>query len=259
MNATRPCLPSHPLRLPFTVSRLLSGPLRRLHSACLCPGPHSASVHGPIPPPTAPLRCIQPCTWLLGRLPRALPPPAHTLRLRRAPPPHAQYAPQPFPIEHGGYVQYPLPSTILSTPMAPFLPVMHTDDAAMKLSDRVRRRCFSCCTTDTTNMQQSARTRVRLQGGSPTNAVLLLLLRWRSSSVKGKGKQEDLDASTTAGSVHLFPSLWSSAHSRIRVDVRELGSGSPPQSLQLPPPLRARAPSIHPAIPPLRRKSLRSR
>ncbi|KAJ7794878.1 hypothetical protein B0H13DRAFT_2689532 [Mycena leptocephala] len=114
-----------------------SGPLRRLHSARLCPGPHSASAHSPIPPPTAPLRCIQPCTWLLGRLRCALPPPAHTLRLRREPPPHVQYAPQPFPIAHGGYVQYPLPGTILSTPMAPSLPVMHTDDAAMKLSDRI--------------------------------------------------------------------------------------------------------------------------
>ncbi|KAJ7913760.1 hypothetical protein B0H13DRAFT_2326012 [Mycena leptocephala] len=32
---------------------------------------------------------------------------------------HAQYAPQPFPIAHGGYVPYPLPGTILSAPMAP--------------------------------------------------------------------------------------------------------------------------------------------
>ncbi|KAJ7724642.1 hypothetical protein B0H16DRAFT_1232337, partial [Mycena metata] len=29
------------------------------------------------------------------------------------------------------------------------LAIVHTDDAATKLSDRVRRRCFNCCTTDT--------------------------------------------------------------------------------------------------------------
>ncbi|KAJ7239240.1 hypothetical protein C8J57DRAFT_1086395 [Mycena rebaudengoi] len=27
--------------------------------------------------------------------------------------------------------------------------VVHADNAATKLSDRVRRRCFNCCTTDT--------------------------------------------------------------------------------------------------------------
>ncbi|KAJ7447453.1 hypothetical protein FB451DRAFT_943550, partial [Mycena latifolia] len=33
--------------------------------------------------------------------------------------------------------------------------VVHTDDAAMKLSDRVRRRCFNCCTTDTSTWRRS--------------------------------------------------------------------------------------------------------
>ncbi|KAJ7907967.1 hypothetical protein B0H13DRAFT_2662183 [Mycena leptocephala] len=79
------------------------------------------------------------------------------------PHPHAQYAPQPFPIAHGGYVPYPLPGTILSAPMAPpqggggagGIQVVHTDDAATKLSDRVRRRCFNCCTTDTSTWRRS--------------------------------------------------------------------------------------------------------
>ncbi|KAJ7467741.1 hypothetical protein FB451DRAFT_1040073 [Mycena latifolia] len=33
--------------------------------------------------------------------------------------------------------------------------VVHTDDAATKLSDRVRRRCFNCCTTDTSTWRRS--------------------------------------------------------------------------------------------------------
>jgi hypothetical protein len=76
---------------------------------------------------------------------------------------HAQYAPQPLPIVHGGYLPYQLPGTMLSAPMAPpsggpvgggdgggsVIQVAHTDDAATKLSDWVRRRCFNCCTADT--------------------------------------------------------------------------------------------------------------
>jgi hypothetical protein len=80
------------------------------------------------------------------------------------PHPRAQYAPQPFPIAHGGYVLYPLPGTILSAPMAPpkgggggagVIQVVHADDAATKLSDRVRRRCFNSCTTDTRTWRRS--------------------------------------------------------------------------------------------------------
>ncbi|KAJ7452024.1 hypothetical protein FB451DRAFT_1100949, partial [Mycena latifolia] len=33
--------------------------------------------------------------------------------------------------------------------------VVHTDDTATKLSDRVRRRCFNCCTTDTSTWRRS--------------------------------------------------------------------------------------------------------
>ncbi|KAK0457313.1 uncharacterized protein EV420DRAFT_1271686 [Desarmillaria tabescens] len=32
---------------------------------------------------------------------------------------------------------------------------MYTEDAATKLSDRVRRRCFNCCTTDTSTWRRS--------------------------------------------------------------------------------------------------------
>ncbi|KAK0488442.1 hypothetical protein IW261DRAFT_350097 [Armillaria novae-zelandiae] len=33
--------------------------------------------------------------------------------------------------------------------------IMYTEDAATKLSDRVRRRCFNCCTTDTSTWRRS--------------------------------------------------------------------------------------------------------
>ncbi|KAJ7149409.1 hypothetical protein C8R43DRAFT_1007034 [Mycena crocata] len=80
--------------------------------------------------------------------------------------PHAHGHPYPAPygIQHGGYVPYPLPGTILSAPMPPpagsqqgqgVIQVVHTDDAATKLSDRVRRRCFNCCTTDTSTWRRS--------------------------------------------------------------------------------------------------------
>lgn len=40
-------------------------------------------------------------------------------------------------------------------PTQQYLPVVHTDDATTKLSDRVRRRCFNCCTTDTSTWRRS--------------------------------------------------------------------------------------------------------
>ncbi|KAJ7772336.1 hypothetical protein B0H16DRAFT_1513139 [Mycena metata] len=33
--------------------------------------------------------------------------------------------------------------------------IIHTDDAATALSDKVRRRCFNCCTTDTSVWRRS--------------------------------------------------------------------------------------------------------
>lgn len=36
-----------------------------------------------------------------------------------------------------------------------FVPI-YTDDASTKLSDRVRRRCFNCCTTDTSTWRRSS-------------------------------------------------------------------------------------------------------
>lgn len=46
------------------------------------------------------------------------------------------------------YLPYPLPGQANMN-------IIHTDDAATKLSDRVRRRCFNCCTTDTSTWRRS--------------------------------------------------------------------------------------------------------
>lgn len=67
--------------------------------------------------------------------------------------PH-QFAVPAMPHGHGnpmrdGYGHpYPLPGQAPVT-------IIHTDDAATKLSDRVRRRCFNCCTTDTSTWRRS--------------------------------------------------------------------------------------------------------
>ena len=47
-----------------------------------------------------------------------------------------------------GSLTYPLPGQNHYT-------IGYTDDAATKLSDRVRRRCFNCCTTDTSTWRRS--------------------------------------------------------------------------------------------------------
>ncbi|KAJ7186153.1 hypothetical protein C8R46DRAFT_1062599 [Mycena filopes] len=62
-----------------------------------------------------------------------------------------QYAPPP---QAYGYVPYPLPGAPPPGP-GPAIQIIHTDDAATKLSDRVRRRCFNCCTTDTSTWRRS--------------------------------------------------------------------------------------------------------
>ncbi|KAL4066106.1 hypothetical protein V8B97DRAFT_2021212 [Scleroderma yunnanense] len=46
-------------------------------------------------------------------------------------------------------LSYPLPG------QNHYTTVGYTDDAATKLSDRVRRRCFNCCTTDTSTWRRS--------------------------------------------------------------------------------------------------------
>jgi len=61
----------------------------------------------------------------------------------------------------GGREQYGVPGGMPMSmpypgvPMNSNIPVVFTEDAATKLSDRVRRRCFNCCTTDTSTWRRS--------------------------------------------------------------------------------------------------------
>ncbi|KAF9480382.1 hypothetical protein BDN70DRAFT_616033 [Pholiota conissans] len=66
--------------------------------------------------------------------------PAH-FPLQQVPPQmHDAYGRQQYPSATGG----PPPVTIV-----------HTDDASTKLTDGIRRRCFNCCTTDTSTWRRS--------------------------------------------------------------------------------------------------------
>jgi len=49
----------------------------------------------------------------------------------------------------------PIPMPYAGGPMHSNVPIVYTEDAATKLSDRVRRRCFNCCTTDTSTWRRS--------------------------------------------------------------------------------------------------------
>lgn len=58
-----------------------------------------------------------------------------------------------------GREQYGLPGGLSMSypgmPMSSNISVVYTEDAATKLSDRVRRRCFNCCTSDTSTWRRS--------------------------------------------------------------------------------------------------------
>ncbi|KAJ7433794.1 hypothetical protein FB451DRAFT_1380129 [Mycena latifolia] len=90
----------------------------------------------------------------------APPPPRHGERYDTHQHPHAHHYTHPaagFPIQHPWYALYALPSVPPQHAIAPIgvIQVVHTDDAGTKLSARVRRRCFNCCTTDTTTWRRS--------------------------------------------------------------------------------------------------------
>ncbi|KAF8171505.1 hypothetical protein BJ912DRAFT_911580, partial [Pholiota molesta] len=57
---------------------------------------------------------------------------------------HEPYGRQQYPGGGGGGGGGPPP-----------VAVVHTDDAATKLTDGIRRRCFNCCTTDTSTWRRS--------------------------------------------------------------------------------------------------------
>ncbi|KAJ7199769.1 hypothetical protein GGX14DRAFT_401061 [Mycena pura] len=87
---------------------------------------------------------------------------AHPTPPTDAPPRRVRHAPRPFPVAHGGYV---LPGTILSAPTAALgwtrRRKRDSRGAYARTTRRrsqaksVRRRCFKCCTTDTSTRRRS--------------------------------------------------------------------------------------------------------
>ena len=86
-------------------------------------------------------------------------------------PPQAMSGAYPTDDRHQAYPPgHPVPGVALSTrAIRPaYVPtqtypgqanyVIHTDDAATKLSDRVRRKCYNCRTTDTSTWRRSSLT-----------------------------------------------------------------------------------------------------
>ncbi|KAI0072059.1 hypothetical protein K474DRAFT_458742 [Panus rudis PR-1116 ss-1] len=83
--------------------------------------------------------------------------------------PHPQYSYQPPPPPPGRYADgsmaaaHPMSQPPAYVPTQSTYPgqatyIIHTDDAATKLSDRVRRKCYNCRTTDTSTWRRSSLT-----------------------------------------------------------------------------------------------------
>ncbi|TFY74240.1 hypothetical protein EWM64_g9772 [Hericium alpestre] len=103
------------------------------------PPPHSLHPHEP----TYKVHAVDPTYATNGsghRTPHPYPPPSHVVPSQISAPQHQGH-------EHGAYPYPGQPHNY---------GVMYTDDASMKLSDRVRRRCFNCCTTDTSTWRRSS-------------------------------------------------------------------------------------------------------
>ncbi|KAJ7616958.1 hypothetical protein DFH06DRAFT_1238229 [Mycena polygramma] len=137
------------------------------------PTTHSATTHGGSSSPSA--SCLNRSGVSTPPVVRRSPPPAHTQHPQQQPHQYAVYDPRASPVgymyahplpppahycdpqqqyaqqPYGGYVPYPLPGTMLTTPQGGG----GGAGPAMQLSDRVRRRCFNCCTTDTSTWRRS--------------------------------------------------------------------------------------------------------
>ncbi|KAJ7474994.1 hypothetical protein FB451DRAFT_1558187 [Mycena latifolia] len=132
----------------------------------LLPPPRASPLTVPrpeAPPPLAPaLRVRDAARAVRGGMHMYSAPPGYP-----PPPPHAHYAhgPPPGVDERGDDGRHP----VLGAPPhahgthggcrigagGGIGMVVHTDDAATKLSDRVRRRCFNCCTAETSTWRRS--------------------------------------------------------------------------------------------------------
>ena len=92
--------------------------------------------------------------------------------------PHRQPYPTPsaYPLAPMSHPQVPHPASTYDNygrqyplPGQPPVTIVHTDDAATKLTDGIRRRCFNCCTTDTSTWRRS-----NLSPGKVVRSILVL-------------------------------------------------------------------------------------
>ncbi|KAJ7440722.1 hypothetical protein FB451DRAFT_1442915 [Mycena latifolia] len=140
------------------------------------PAKHRRTPHDcAYPPPIATLGPLSPSTPPIGQQRRDSPPPQYATYAPPPPPHHASpsHPGQPHDecydahqdahhyagvhLQHSGYAPYPVPSAPPQHGTAPTVmrQVVHTDDAARKLSNYVRRRCFNCRTTNTATWRRS--------------------------------------------------------------------------------------------------------
>ena len=93
-------------------------------------------------------------------------------------PPNAHYAPPVgYVSSRPGY----MPSPSVVSPSQPTY-IVHTDDAATKLNDRVRRKCYNCRTTDTSTWRRSSLTPGKVVRSSPYAYAVLVYSHTHSSA-----------------------------------------------------------------------------
>ncbi|KAJ7616062.1 hypothetical protein FB45DRAFT_935202 [Roridomyces roridus] len=137
------------------------------------PGPSTNGHHSPAPPPPGHAaypyelpRGYPPGGYVYGPPPPGYVYPAPDDRYKHPGPATAGYAypPPPPPFGHAPPHGYPVPvyappppqSGSISAPPPPSnVQITYTDDAATKLSDRVRRKCFNCQTIETSTWRRS--------------------------------------------------------------------------------------------------------
>jgi len=152
--------------------------------------------------------------------------------------------------------ELPMPMPYPGGPIHSNVPVAYTDDAATKLSDRVRRRCFNCCTTDTSTWRRS--------NLSPGKVLCNKCGLFERTHSRPRPEQFPHKRGPLASSAlrSRSPPLHSSAshpissspiHSQPVGHGQPAGQGSPPQANTLPPisPPYSYSHPPHPSLAPL--------
>jgi hypothetical protein len=116
---------------------------------------------------------------------------------------------------------------------APFQ-IVHTDDAATKLSDRVRRRCFNCCTTETSTWRRSSLNpgKVVRKWPGPQSESRMLMFCDRSYATSVASSSAPTRGHALSSS-HTNGVPWRAAHRRRRSPRLRRGRPRPQQTRPL--------------------------